>query len=133
MSKLKTLACLLIFLTLSWTASSQDSSVLIAKWRLVRLVEIALQAQACDSLQKHQEREILAGIRLQTAADSLISLTTYQLTLARADRGMCNDQLANQKALGDIQKRKKRRWMWISAGILAAWVGTEYVESRLSR
>lgn len=119
-----------LFLTLSWTAQSQDSllHISIEKWKVIRLLEIAQTAASCDSLQVHQEREIQTGIRLQAATDSLLALTTGQLIPARADRGMADQQLANQKVLTKNQIRKKRRWMVITGAMFGVWVVTLVAE-----
>lgn len=115
---------------LASTASSQTSldslkTISVQRWKLVRLFELASSAASCDSLQAHQERQIQAGISLQAASDSLLSLTTYQLILAKTDTGLANQQLANQKELTKAQARKKRKWMFIAGGILAVWLGSE--------
>lgn len=89
------------------------------------MLDIAKTAASCDSLQRYQEREINAGIRLQDASDSLLSLTTYQLVLAKADAGMANQQIENQKALTRDQARKKRRAWLVAGAILAVWVTVE--------
>lgn len=107
-------------------ALSQDSlaTVSLARWKVLQLIEIAQTAATCDSLQRYQDSEIRAGIRLQAATDSLLSLTTYQLVAAKADRGIADSQLKAQKALTKQQAKKKRKWIFVSCGIVALWVGT---------
>lgn len=90
----------------------------------MRLYEIAQTAATCDSLQRFQDSEIRAGIRLQAATDSLLSLTTYELVAARADRGMADSQLKSQKALTKQQAKKKRRWMLTSVALVVGLVVT---------
>lgn len=112
---------------LSQTSLDSVQTISLARWKVVRLYEIARSAASCDSLQAFQEKEIQAGIKLQSVTDSLLTVTTDELVAARADRGMADSQLKNQKALTKDQARKKRRWMLISAGILAVWIGSEVV------
>lgn len=90
----------------------------------MRLYELAVRAASCDSLNQGLDREIQAGIRLQSASDSLLSLTTYQLVLAKASANMADQQIENQKALTTLEKKRKRKWAGLFFGALGLFAAS---------
>lgn len=130
MQRLKT-AVFLLCLTISSIAWCQplspDSTINIARWKVVRLAEIALRAQACDSLVRYQEKEINAALRLQMASDSLIANQVYEIVLSKAIASERTSLYKGQIQLTQIEKKKKRKWVFISLAIGAGWILREFV------
>lgn len=61
-------------------------------------------------------------------ADSLIHAQVDEIIVVRLDRGAANHEAELQTALTQIQRKKKRRWIGITVGVVVIWVGNEYVE-----
>lgn len=126
MKRLKILL-LLTGLIAIWTVSSAQSpdslySLPISKAR--QLVKIALQAQSCDSLARYQEIEINKGIRLQTSSDSLAEAYKKDLRLTNSELDKWRTRYSNQVALTKIEKKKKRKWIFIAIGAAALGIIT---------
>jgi hypothetical protein len=84
-----------------------------------KLVKIALEAQVCDSLVEYQEREINAGIKLQIASDSLLAVRKRSNELADQEIEKWRTRYANQVALTKIERKKKRKWILTTIGVVA--------------
>lgn len=90
-------------------------------------MHIALQGQACDSLQRYQEREIQAGLKLQVVSDSLLFNERRETVLAHVIAGQYRQLYEGEKKLTLIEKQKKRRRTWLAIGIGGAWILREFV------
>lgn len=94
----------------------------------MRLYEIARSAAACDTLQVKQQAEINRLVQIETGQQAQITELTGQVIWTKASLGECHHQGEHQKALIDIQKRKKRRWIFAFFGLTAIFIATEAVQ-----
>src|SRR6478609_3735062 len=120
---------LLVGLILSWTASSAqlpDTTELwtAPTWKVRKLMQIALRAQACDSLVKSQDDYIKNGLAYEAAQDSVLRLRSMMIVNLEHDNQDWKDRFENEQAMTKIQKKKKRKWVWISAGATALLIFT---------
>lgn len=91
-------------------------------------MHIALQAQACDSLQRYQEREIQAGLDLQVVSDSLLFNERREVIMCKVIQGQYIHLYEGEKQLTKIEKQKKRRRTWLVIGVAGLWIVREFVD-----
>lgn len=83
------------------------------------MVNVAKQAQSCDSLVRYQEKEIVAGIRIQDACDSVIIIRQRQLDLASQEAIAWKERYKNQKEKTRLERKRKRNWRLVTLGVFA--------------
>lgn len=102
------------------TGFSQDSlqNYSLARWKVDRLIKIALKAKECDSLVNDQQHLINADMRLQAKADSVISAQASDIRLYHEDISKRDSlDVVNQKII-DTQKKEIRKWKKVSIGAI---------------
>lgn len=87
-------------------------------------MQIALQAKMCDSLVTEQDHAIQTGLKYEAAQDSVLRLRSRMIVNLENDNSDWQQRFNNQVALTTIQKKKKRKWFWITVGVAALGVYT---------
>jgi len=111
-------------LFLNWTVYSQPLQAqdtteywTAPVWKVRELMNIALRAQAGDSLINQQEQEINRSIKYEAAQDSLIAIKDKSISVLTQTNQAQGERLENKDALIKVEKRRKRKWIFISAGL----------------
>lgn len=130
---MKNLKILLLFIILSTNSillsaqSSKEDNTRdyhLQIWKAWELVQIAKEGSSCDSLVKKQAKDINMGLKYEASQDSLLRLRSIQIGTLTSDAKNWEDRFNNQVALTKIQKKKKRKWVFISIGIAALSIYT---------
>jgi len=105
-------------LTLTSTAQSQDSlkDISIARWKVMQLYDIAVQAVSCDSLQRYQEIEIQRSIRLEKKADSIIAIQDQIIQNSDSIQAVDKRLINTQEAKTELVEKEVRKWKWAAGG-----------------
>ena len=111
---------------IAYSQPSQDTTEYwtAPTWKVRKLMHIALQAQACDSVVHAQDQYIQAGLKYEAAQDSVLRLRSMMVVNLEHDNKDWEDRFNNQVALTTIQKKKKRKWVLTSIGLMALVVFT---------
>jgi len=110
--------------SIAYSQSSSDSLWTAPTWKVRKLMNIALQAQACDTLVNAQAKLINDGLKYNASQDSLLQHRSIQIATLSSDSRNWEERFNNQVALTTIQKKKKRKWVFISIGIAALGIYT---------
>ena len=87
-------------------------------------MNIAVRAKACDSLVTNQTNLINIGLKYEAAQDSVMRIRSRQIVILEGDAKNWEDRYNNQVAMTKIQKKKKRKWVGISLGLVALVIYT---------
>lgn len=83
-------------------------------------MQIALQAQACDTLVTAQAKLINDQLKYEASQDSLLIIRGRTTSILTLENAAVSKQYENQKALTKIQANKKKKWMGVTALIVLA-------------
>lgn len=97
---------------------SQDSlqNYSLPRWKVDRLIRIALKAKECDSLVEEQQHLINSDMRLQAKADSVIAAQSLLIRMYKEDIVKRDSlDMANQKIIS-AEKLKLKKYKVVSIG-----------------
>lgn len=109
---MKLLIVLLLFAT---CAQAQDSTAnySIARFKVDRLIKIALKAKECDTLVHDQQKLINDDIRGQAKADSVIKAERDLSKTFQEHILQCDSLSTDRLKLISIENRQKKKWKGI--------------------
>lgn len=99
---------------------SQDSTKAysIPRWKIDRLIKIALKAKECDTLVELQSKTINDGLRTEAKADSVIKSQSELIKTFRQDQVQRDSLQRDLHALVGTESQKKKKWRRIAIGII---------------
>lgn len=95
------------------------------RWKIRRLVQIALSAATCDTLVQYQEKEINRGLQLIEASDAELVARSLKQRLTEIERDEWRSKYDRQVLLTNDQRKKARRrtWSTIALGGITIFFG----------
>lgn len=101
---------------------SQDSTKTysLPRWKVDRLIKIALKAKECNTLVELQSKTINDGLRTEAKADSVIKSQSELIKTFNKEQVQRDSLQRDLNALVGVESQKKRKWKRVAIGIIIA-------------